>query len=260
MTASSGHARRFPWHRWLQRICFAWAVVSTSWLVNSYRTRGVAPALLASDAVVAVRDFGQVLAFLPISAADSTGLVFLVGAGVRAEAYAPLLRPIAEKGYPVHVIRLPFRIAPLAAHKQAAVDRALAILANDCSARKWVVAGHSLGAALACRIALSNPPTLHAVVLIGTTHPKRFDLSQSSIAITKVYGTNDGVAPWAKIEANKALLPLTTTWIAIEGGNHSQFAHYGKQLFDGSATISREQQQTLTRAALLQALEARFMP
>ena len=40
------------------------------------------------------------------------------------------------------------------------------------------------------------------------------------------------------------------------GGNHSQFAHYGHQLFDGAATIPREQQQALTRAELLGALES----
>ena len=40
----------------------------------------------------------------------------------------------------------------------------------------------------------------------------------------------------------------------IKGGNHSQFGHYGHQLFDGKATISREAQQAATRTALLEAL------
>jgi hypothetical protein len=38
------------------------------------------------------------------------------------------------------------------------------------------------------------------------------------------------------------------------GGNHSQFGRYGHQLFDGRATISREEQEALTRSAILLAL------
>jgi hypothetical protein len=40
----------------------------------------------------------------------------------------------------------------------------------------------------------------------------------------------------------------------IKGGNHSQSGHYGNQLFDGKGTITREEQQTTTRSAILQAL------
>ena len=65
---------------------------------------------------------------------------------------------------------------------------------------------------------------------------------------------NDGVAPVERVLANKPLLPETTRWIAIEGGNHSQFGHYGHQLFDGRATITRESQQAATRQTLLTAL------
>jgi hypothetical protein len=57
------------------------------------------------------------------------------------------------------------------------------------------------------------------------------------------------------IRATSHLLPRTTRWIEIEGGNHSQFAHYGHQLFDGSPTITREQQQEKTRMAVLASLE-----
>jgi hypothetical protein len=54
--------------------------------------------------------------------------------------------------------------------------------------------------------------------------------------------------------ANKGLLPHHTEWVQIEGGNHSQFGHYGHQLFDGTATVSRGVQQAATREAILKAL------
>jgi hypothetical protein len=53
---------------------------------------------------------------------------------------------------------------------------------------------------------------------------------------------------------NKKLLPASAKWVEIKGGNHSQFGHYGHQLFDGKATISREAQQAITREILLEAL------
>jgi hypothetical protein len=230
-----------------------WAIVSTSWLLNSFRTRGVDPALLASDAQVSVRHSDGSLAFLPASAtAASSGLV--VGAGVAPEAYAPMLRPIAAKGHPVIVVALPYRIAPLEHHKAAAVGRARAIIENEKSAESWVIAGHSLGGALVCRIAGDAPSRVKAMVLIGTSHPKRIDLSGSRIPITKVFASNDGVATVEMIRSTRNLLPTNTRWIEIKGGNHSQFGHYGHQLFDGSPTISREQQQAITRAALVEAL------
>jgi len=249
--------RRSPLHRWIRRGFLAWAVVSTLWLLNTYRTRGIDQALLASDANVSVQRSRDSLAFLPASAGAPSGLVFIVGAGVAPDAYAPMLRPIAAKGHPVIVIALPYRIAPLEQHKAAAVSRARAIIENEKSAESWVIAGHSLGGALVCRIAGDAPSRVKAMVLIGTSHPRRIDLSHARIPITKVFASNDGIATVEMIHSTRNLLPTDTRWIEIEGGNHSQFGHYGHQLFDGSPTISREQQQATTCAALLEALSSR---
>lgn len=242
--------------RWIRRGFLVWALVSTSFLLNTFRTRGVPGELLASDAAVTVRSSRESLAFLPNVRSDAPGLVFLCGAGVSADAYAPLLRPIAEKGCPVFIVRLPWRIAPLESHKQAAIRRALSVIEGSEAATSWVLAGHSLGAALASRIAAERPAGVRALVLVGTTHPKSFSLAASPIPTIKILGTHDGVAPREKIYANRHLLPLGTRWVEIEGGNHSQFGHYGHQLFDGSPTVSRERQQEITRAALLSALES----
>lgn len=246
--------KRSAIRRWIRRGFIAWAIISTLWLLNSYRTQGVARTLLTSDAKVTVQSSRDSLAFLPTASVRSSGLLFIVGAGVAAEAYAPLLRPLAEQGYPVFVVRLPYRIALLEQHKETAVGRVHAILGGNETVTSWVIAGHSLGGALACRIAADSPATVTAMILIGTSHPKRADLSHSRMPITKVYASNDGIATVKMINATRGLLPRDTRWIEIEGGNHSQFAHYGHQLFDGSPTIARDRQQDMTRAALLDAL------
>lgn len=211
---------------------------------------------MRSDATVKVSDDTESLAFLPVVAQDKAGLVFVCGSGVTARAYAPMLRPIAEAGYPVFIVKLPYRFAPFASHKNDAVERARGVIASHPEIRRWVIAGHSLGGALACRLVQADPEICDAMVLVGTSHPKIDDLSQLSLRVTKVYATNDGVAPPERTLAGKHRLPKSTQWIEIPGGNHSQFGHYGHQLFDGKASVSREKQQEVTREALLGAVAA----
>ena len=240
--------------RWVRRGFLLWAAFVLLWLPNSYRTRGVPQGALQSSPTIAVNDKPTVMEFLPASPDGKTALIFLCGAGVSAHAYAPLLRPIAEARFPVFVVKLPYRFAPLASHKQEAVQRVFAIVAAHPEISHWVLSGHSLGGALACRVAQSDPSAFSAMVLVGTTHPRQDDLSSLPLPVTKVYASNDGVAPPDRTLANKRLLPKHTQWVEIKGGNHSQFGHYGHQLFDGKAAISRETQQTDTRSALLEAL------
>jgi pimeloyl-ACP methyl ester carboxylesterase len=240
--------------RWVRIGFLLWATFALSWLANSVRTRGVADALLRSGPEVTVSDGPATLEFLPASS-DRTALVFICGSGIHAHAYAPLLRPIADAGYAVFVVKLPYRFAPLDSHKAGVVDRARALIAAHPEVDRWVVAGHSLGGALAARIARAGRGLDAAFVLIGTTHPKEDDLSKLDAPFTKVYATNDNIAPPDRVMANKGLLPAHTEWIEIKGGNHSQFGNYGHQLFDGTATISREEQQAVTRGVLLGALK-----
>lgn len=241
-------------HKWVRRGFFLWAVISTSWLANSVRTRGVDDRLLQSSAAVSVVDQAATLAFLPTLSNDKKGLIFICGSGIAAAAYAPLLRPIAEAGYPVFVVRLPYRFAPLESHKQAAMNRARGVIATHPEVLHWVMAGHSLGGALTARLAGSDARALSAIVLIGTTHPREDDLSSLQMPVTKIYASEDDIAPPDRVLANRRLLPLRTKWVEIKGGNHSQFGRYGHQFFDGTATISREQQETITRSAILATL------
>jgi len=58
-----------------------------------------------------------------------------------------------------------------------------------------------------------------------------------------------------KIATSKALLPSTTRWFVIIGGNHAQFGWYGPQLGDNPAEIGREDQQQQVVEAALELLE-----
>lgn len=124
----------------------------------------------------------------------------------------------------------------------------------------WVLAGHSRGGMLASRFVRENSTGLAGLVLIATTHPRDFSLANVTMPVTRIYGTSDGVATYAKMRQNQHLLPQNTTWIAIPGGNHVQFGYYRHQLGDHRATISRADQQTLLASALLNALSSANHP
>ena len=257
---SAGSAIDSPWrsvHRWVRLGFLIWAVFSSLWMANTVRTRGVADGLLRSSDEVTASDGPTALAFVPTRPGSTSALIFICGAGIHAHAYAPLLRPIADAGHAVFIVKLPYRLAPLGSHKDEAMGRARRLVTEHPEIRDWVVAGHSLGGALAARLAHTYGELNAAFVLIGTTHPKEDDLSRLDAPFTKVYATNDGVAPADRVLSNRDLLPEHTEWIRIEGGNHSQFGHYGHQLFDREATISREAQQAVTREVLLEALKGR---
>jgi hypothetical protein len=241
-------------HKWIRRSFIIWAIGSTLYLANSFRTQGVDSQLLRNSDKVSVKSTSTTLEFQPADG-GRTGLVFICGAGVAAEAYAPLLRPIAEQGHPVFIMRLPRRFAPFESDKQKVLDDVVALPRSHQEINSWVLSGHSLGAALSCRIIRQSPMSFDAVVLLGTTHPKQDDLSDLAVPFTKVYASKDGVAPMDATLANKRLLPASTKWICIEGGNHSQFGHYGWQILDGWPTISREEQQRQSREAIFETIK-----
>ncbi|MEX2149796.1 MAG: alpha/beta hydrolase [Steroidobacteraceae bacterium] len=210
---------------------------------------------LTSSPAVTVSDDGIVLAFLPAHAQRGTGLIFICGSGVSADVYGVLLRPVADAGYPVFIVNLPYERAPLETHRPVVVERVRRVMAARPDVSRWVVSGHSLGAALAARFAGAGEDPLSGLLLIASTHPRAEDLSQLQIPVTKIYATHDGMAAAGKVLANKAKLPAHTRWVEIEGGNHAQFGRYIEPLADGEASISREQQEALTRSAIIRLLD-----
>jgi hypothetical protein len=195
-----------------------------------------AMAALDSDAEVAV-DAGRWLVFASAATAPDTGLILYPGGRVDARAYAPAARAIAAEGYRVVIVPMPLNLAVLAP------DRASEVMAAYPEVRAWAVGGHSLGGAMAARYADLNPERVAGLVLWAAYPAASNDLSGRELAVASIYGTRDGLATVEDIETSRALLPATTSWVEIEGGNHAQFGWYGPQARDLEPTISREAQQ-----------------
>lgn len=217
-----------------------------------YPAKDVDPAVLKSDGRVVVAEAAEFWSFVPAQDAKPTAILFFPGGGVDPMAYAPLARAAAAEGASVYLVRLPAALNTPDRHRQTAIAQGRLVMNAATDIERWVVAGHSMGGSIAARFVHEDPKKFAGLILIGTTHPRDFDLSGFTGPVTKVDATEDGVARPAQSEANKRLLPPTTKWVRVEGGNHAQFGSYGAQLRDGKATISREEQQQLTCAVMVE--------
>jgi pimeloyl-ACP methyl ester carboxylesterase len=176
------------------------------------------------------------------------GLVFYPGAKVDPRSYAHILRPIAEAGYTVVIIQLPFNLAVLAP------SAANVVVGDDDEIDHWVVGGHSLGGAMAATYATEVRDELVGLLLYAA-YPASSMADRTGLDVMSVYGTEDGLATVDDIEASKANLPGTTEFVAIDGGIHAFFGDYGDQAGDGTPTISRQDAQRQIVTATLRQMD-----
>lgn len=228
----------------------------TVWLYDSLNAKGVDEGLLQSNGLLTVVETDESIRFTPQAPNLTIGLLFFYGGGVEPRAYAPLVRAVAERGYTAVIVKLPYRFAPLDAHRQESIQRGRSVIAQSKQVDQWVVAGHSKGGKIAAEFLRSDQSSVGALILIATSHPKDFDLSNLTIPVKKIFASNDGVAPPLLIKSTKQYLPAHTKWVEIVGGNHSQFGYYGSQIGDGTPTIDHAEQQRQTLEALLATMDA----
>jgi len=97
------------------------------------------------------------------------------------------------------------------------------------------------------------------VVLWASYPSSTFRLDTTHLPAVSIYGTHDGLTTLKKIETSHQHLPDGTGFVAIEGGNHSQFCSIKAKgdLYrgDNAATISREEQQNRIISATVAFLE-----
>jgi hypothetical protein len=200
-------------------------------------------ALKSTDQVKVSQDTQGRLLFEPIGTRNGVGLIFYPGARVDPRAYAPLAFSIAAKGTVVVVAPMLFNLAVLSP------GRAQDVIDSYQGIGSWTVGGHSLGGAMAARFARLHAKEVKGLVLWAAYPSAGDDLSASSLPVLSVSASRDGLATPAKITAARPLLPPTTVYQPIEGGNHSQFGSYGIQMGDHTATIAPSQQWKLITGA-----------
>ncbi len=173
-------------------------------------------------------------------APTAVGLVFYPGGLVDAAAYAPLMRRFADDGLHTVLVPMPLDLAVFG------IGRAGRVIEAFPDVETWLIAGHSLGGAMAAEFVKGNPDAVAGLVLLASYPAASTDLSTLPIRAVSTYGTENGVTQPEGFEASLARLPPGTELIVIDGGNHAGFGHYGPQSGDGMASIDREQQQRQT--------------
>ena len=188
--------------------------------------------------------------FTPTDDPRSAGLAFYPGAKVDPQAYAHVLRPIAEAGFPVVIFKQPFNLAVLDSNAANAV-----IGDPDDTVDRWAVGGHSLGGAMASSYAETDRDELDGL-LLWAAYPVNDMSERAGLAVMSVYGTNDGLATPADIDERKPDLPASTEYVPIDGAIHSFFGDYGLQNGDGTPGTTRADAQRQIADASISFLEA----
>ena len=160
-------------------------------------------------------------------------------------AYAPYARSLAENGILVVIPKMPLNLAVFG------IDEADQVMAAYPQVTHWLIGGHSLGGSMAASYLYNHPDDLDGLVLLASYPAENNDLSDYQGGVLSISASLDGLATPDKIIASRALLPASTQWVVIEGGNHAYFGWYGPQKGDNPAMITREeQQQTMLNATL----------
>lgn len=204
-----------------------------SFFITSYGPSTQAMANLKDSTLVDVT-VDNFISFAPENTAATTGLIIYPGAKVEPEAYAPLANKIAQAGYEVIITPMPLNFAIFDSN---AADEVISKFPNI---KNWVISGHSLGGVMAAKYASENS-NIKGVIFYAS-YPQGDELKDSNIEVTSIYGSLDGVANLDKIVGSKDLLPTSTTFVEIIGGNHAQFGSYGEQSGDNPAEISVDEQ------------------
>lgn len=246
LTRHKTRKRKFTWTvtplMVLQLLAYALLVALTLLSAGSYAAGNEALRALEGDEDVQVSALDDGYLF------DGQGsdelLVFYPGGLVDTEAYAPLMRGLADAGIDCYLVDMPYHLAFLG------IGRAGRVFGRYDGYDRLYLGGHSLGGVAAGLYARDNADELEGIVLLASY--VTVDLSNSELRALSVYGTKDGVLRREAYERNFPLLPEATTELVLEGGNHAQFGDYGKQRGDGAAGVSAAQQRQETVDAILE--------
>jgi dienelactone hydrolase len=172
------------------------------------------------------------------SAPGRAGLILYPGGLVDPNAYLSLCSAFAlsGEGHQVIIAKMPANLAVLD------IKAAKGIL-KDFDDRDWVIAGHSLGGAMACSLVKKEKGLFHGMILMAAYPSGSADLSDWQEPVLSITATEDMVVDRDNYEYGKKILPPDTQYESIQGGNHAGFGQYGEQKGDGVARISQAEQQ-----------------
>lgn len=212
-------------------LVLAWFLCADSY----YRAE---PAALAvkTETALPVEDWrGGVALGNPLS---DVGFIFYPGGMVDEYAYMPLLEQIARQDVFCIDVSMPFHLAVLN------TDACKAVMERYPEVKKWYIGGHSLGGSMAAKYVAGHEEAFAGLILLAA-----YPTSELDLPVLSIRGDCDGVLNMAEYSAEPWGSGLKE--LVLKGANHAGFGSYGAQKGDGEASISAEEQQTITAGAIL---------
>lgn len=194
---------------------------------------------------------GPVLRVAPADGARGDLLIFYPGALVRPQAYEWLGRALAQDGVETLIPAFPADLAVLG------VNRADALIQRFGADRQVVLAGHSLGGAMAASYAARHAGRVNALILMAAYPARNVNLRGQPLRVLSLLAEHDGVAAAADVRGSLERLPESARLSTIPGAVHSFFGRYGPQAGDGTPTVTRAQAETAILAEVRAFLRAR---
>jgi dienelactone hydrolase len=189
------------------------------------------------------------LTFKPVTTNYTKGLIIYPGGRVDYRSYAPVAHAIANEGCLTIIVPMPLNLAVFGANSANDVIKSFPEISS------WVIGGHSLGGTMAAQYTYQNPSKIQGLVLWAAYPASGNNMSSYKLQVTSIHGSNDGLVSTAEIQSSLKMLPPTTVYVEILGGNHAQFGYYGDQSGDNPATITREAQQNQILNATIELLQ-----
>jgi pimeloyl-ACP methyl ester carboxylesterase len=217
------------------------------WLTYERQPLPDALEALKSDDLVTVT-FEPWLTFSPTHDTPTTGFIFYPGGRISNQGYSDFMKAIASGGYLVVVPKMPLNIAAFSP------DLADEIIAHHPEITRWVIGGHSIGGTMAAQYAKTHPNIIAGLIIWASYPADNADLSSSILPVALIYGSLDPTVNDTSVTERKHLLPPTTLYVRIEGGDHHQFGSYVIQPDEHFATTEAESQQTQIIKATLDLL------
>ena len=174
----------------------------------------------ANSNVTVSEDYGGYVVSDADPGVERLGIVFYPGGRVAPDAYLPTAARLAERAN--GSVAVPKMRVNLAVLSPARADD---VIAGESAVDRWVVGGHSLGGAMACRYAADNPDAVDGLLLVGAY----CDQPVRELPALAVVGTRDAVLNRDRFAATRGNLPPDHSVVRIEGMNHSQAGTYSGQ-------------------------------
>lgn len=215
------------------------------WLNSYYKVEDWAVQALEQQSDVKISQIDGGLFF--DGSGDETALVFYPGGKVDTNAYALLMKEIAQGGVDCFLLDVPFHLAILDTN---AADK----VTKKYDYKHWLSGGHSMGGVAASSYAVSHDEVQGLVMLASFPSAKL----PERLKLLTVYGGNDKVMNRDAYNNSRQFFPKDSTELEVSGGNHAGFGNYGAQEGDGAAEISSSEQQRQTAEAVLQMSRSLF--